>query len=206
MKAVDEILAAISALSEAERRELFEKLATIEEPEASGESSEARKPTLAFDAGQLEGQPDYVMVFDGGSLGNPGPGYGSYALIRASDGQTSASPRSEARPEGSVEPKRVVRLDFGGEMTNNEAEYDTLIAGLSDLIQRLTEAKRSPSEFSIEVRGDSQLVINQVSGVWKAKDERMRARRNQVRELLNRFAAYRLGLQPRQESVRILGH
>jgi ribonuclease HI len=205
MKAVDEILAAISALSEAEKRELFEKLTAIEKSESPGGSSEARKPKLAFDAGQLEGQPDYVLVFDGGSLGNPGPGYGSYALIRVNDGQTSASPSTTLRT-GSVEPKRVVQLDFGGEMTNNEAEYDTLIAGLSDLIQRLAEAKLSPSEFSIEVRGDSQLVINQVSGVWKAKDERMRARRNQVRELLNRFAAYRLELQPRQESVRILGH
>jgi ribonuclease HI len=174
MKAVDEILAAISALSKADKKELFEKLTATGELTGSGESSETRKPTLAF---------------DGGSLGNPGPGYGSYALIKTSDGK-----------------KRVVRLDFGGEMTNNEAEYDTLIAGLNDLIQRLTEAERSPSEFSIEVRGDSNLVINQVSGAWKARDERMRARRNQVRELLGHFAASRLVLQPRQESVRILGH
>ena len=29
---------------------------------------------------------------------------------------------------------------------------------------------------------------------------------NQVRELLGRFAASRLALQPRQESVKILGH
>ena len=204
MKAVDEILAAISALSKAEKRELFERLATIEEFEAPGGSSEARKPKLAFDAGKLEGQPDYVLVFDGGSLGNPGSGYGSYALITGG-GKTSASPSATLRT-GSVEPKRVMRLDFGGDMTSNEAEYDTLIAGLSDLIQRLAEAKQSPSEFSIEVRGDSTLVINQVSGVWKARDERMRARRNQVRELLDRFAACRLRIQPRQESVRILGH
>jgi ribonuclease HI len=189
MKAVEEILAAISALSEVEKRELFEKLSAAGEFTGSGELSETRKPALAFDAGQLEGQPDYVLVFDGGSMGNPGPGYGSYALVRASGGK-----------------KQVVRLDFGGEMTSNEAEYDTLIAGLRDLIQRLTEAKRSPSEFSIEVRGDSNLVINQVSGAWKARDERMRARRNQARELLGRFAASRLVLQPRQESVKILGH
>jgi len=188
MKAVDEILAAISALSEAEKRELFEELPAMEGFKDPGEASEARKP-VAFDAGHLEGQPDYVLVFDGGSLGNPGPGYGSYALIRASDGR-----------------KRVVRLDFGGEMTNNEAEYDTLIAGLADLIQTLTEANRDPSGFSVEVRGDSSLAINQVSGTWKARDERMRARCNQVRELLGRFAASRLVLQPRQESVRILGH
>ena len=189
MKAVEEILAAISALSEVEKREHFEELSALGEFTGSDELSETGKTALAFDAGQLEGQPDYVLVFDGGSLGNPGPGYGSYAWIRASDGK-----------------KRVVRLDFGGEMTNNEAEYDTLIAGLSDIIQRFMEVRRSPSEFSIEVRGDSSVVINQVSGVWKAKDERMRARRNQVRELLTRFAAVSLELQPRQESVRILGH
>jgi len=187
MKAVGEILAAISALSEAEKRELLEGLSVMDE--FTGGLPEARKPALTFDAGQLEGRPDYVLVFDGGSLGNPGPGYGSYALIRASDGK-----------------EQVVRLDFDGKMTNNEAEYDTLIAGLSDLIQRLMEEERNPLEFSVEVRGDSGLVINQVSGGWKARDERMRVRRNQVRELLSRFAAFRLVLQPRQESVRILGH
>ncbi len=187
MKAVDEILAAVSALSETEKRKLFEKLSMMEE--FPGGMPEVRKPILAFDAGQLEGQPDYVLVFDGGSLGNPGPGYGSYALIRASDDQ-----------------ERLVRLDFGGEMTSNEAEYDTLIAGLKDLIQSLTEAQQSPAEFSVEVRGDSSLAINQVSGAWKARDERMRMRRNKVRELLSRFAAYRLKLQPREESVKILGH
>lgn len=188
MKAVDEILAAIFALSEAEKRELLKELAAMGEVKGPGGASAARK-TAVFDAGQLEGQPDYILVFDGGSMGNPGPGYGSYALIRTGDGK-----------------KRVVRLDFGGEVTNNEAEYDTLIAGLNDLIQKLSEANRKPSEFSIEVRGDSSLAINQVSGVWKARDERMRARRNQVRELLGHFAASRLVLQPRQDSVRILGH
>jgi hypothetical protein len=50
------------------------------------------------------------------------------------------------------------------------------------------------------------LAINQISGVWKARDERMRVRRNEVRELLSRFAAYSLTLQPREESVKVLGH
>jgi len=144
---------------------------------------------MVFDVGELEGQPDYVLVFDGGSIGNPGPGYGSYVLIRVSDGK-----------------KQMVRLDFDREMTNNEAEYDTLIAGLNDIIGRIVEAGRDPSEFSIEVRGDSSLVLNQVSGIWKAKDERMRSRRNLVRELLGRFGAHKLVLQTRQESIEILGH
>jgi len=100
----------------------------------------------------------------------------------------------------------VVRLDFGARMTNNEAEYDTLIAALEDLIARITQAGRNPAEFSVEVRGDSRLVINQVSGAWKARDERMRTRRDRVRELLDRFGSYELRRQPRQESVRLLGH
>ncbi|HIC94446.1 MAG TPA: reverse transcriptase-like protein [Anaerolineae bacterium] len=131
----------------------------------------------------------WVLVFDGGSRGNPGPGYGSYALI------------------GPAEPAAdVVRLDFGARMTSNEAEYDTLIAALEDLIARVTKMGRSPADFSVEVRGDSRLIINQVSGAWKAKDERMRARRDRVRELLHRFGSHELKLQPRRESVRLLGH
>ena len=188
MQTVDEILAAIAALSEVEKREFLEQLSSAEGFKGTAGEFQAGKVT-AFDASPLEGRPDYVLVFDGGSLGNPGSGYGSYALVRAGDDQT-----------------RVVRLDFGGEMTSNEAEYDTLIAGLADLIQTLTEANRDPSGFSIEVRGDSSLAINQVKGVWKARDERMRDRRNQVRQLLGRFEGAHLVLQPRQESVRVLGH
>ena len=148
----------------------------------------------------------WVLVFDGGSRGNPGPGYGSYALIGpagSADLPELAEPSASAAKSAEAD---VVRLDFGARMTNNEAEYDTLIAALEDLIARITQAGRNPAEFSVEVRGDSRLVINQVSGTWKARDERMRTRRDRVRELLRRFGSYELRLQPRQESVRLLGH
>ena len=58
----------------------------------------------------------------------------------------------------------------------------------------------------MEVRGDSALVLRQADGTWKAKDDRMRALRNRVRELLACFKGYRLVLQGREESVRLLGH
>jgi ribonuclease HI len=144
---------------------------------------------LNFEASELEGQPDYTIIFDGGSEGNPGPAYGSYALIRQRD-----------------EKKRIVRLDFGRDMTNNEAEYETLIAALDGLIERIELARRSPGEFSLEIRGDSKLVLNQVKGTWKAKDDRMRALRNRARNLLSRFDAHHLVHQGREESVRVLGH
>ena len=59
---------------------------------------------------------------------------------------------------------------------------------------------------TLEVRGDSQLVIQQVLGQWKAKDERMRTLRDEVRRLLNNVAKWRLVQQPREDSVRVLGH
>lgn len=191
---VEEIAAAIAALSQEERERLINLLATQGllpagahshmPPTSAGQSSLG----LSFREPSLEEEADYILVFDGGSLGNPGPGYGSYALIRR-DGKS-----------------QVVRLDLGEEMTNNEAEYDTLIAGLEDLIGRIERAGRNPAEFTVEVRGDSKLVLNQVQGTWKAKEPRLRERRNRVRNLLSRFRAYALRLQPRQESVKVLGH
>jgi ribonuclease HI len=91
-------------------------------------------------------------------------------------------------------------------MTNNEAEYNTLISALEDVAERVEAAGKRPADFSIEVRGDSNLVLRQVRGEWKADDERMRHRRDVVRSLLSRFGGYRLVEQPREESVMILGH
>jgi ribonuclease HI len=182
---VERILAAIAALSEEERASLFERLSSEGEPPPA---SQTDAPLDSVDDG-WEGPANYTLIFDGGSQGNPGPGYGSYALMHARDGKQS-----------------IVRLDFGRQMTNNEAEYETLIAGLRGLTERIEAAGRSPVEFTLEIRGDSALVIHQVEGTWQAKDNRMRALRNQARELLAHFMGHRMVLQSREESVRVLGH
>ncbi len=182
---IERILSAIASLSEEEREKLFRQLAA----DWSVELPSQKAMSFDFESGGLDGQPDYVIVFDGGSEGNPGPGYGSYALRRRGD-----------------ENQRMVRLDFGRDMTNNEAEYETLIAALQGLIERIELAGRSPGEFSLEIRGDSKLVLNQIKGTWKAKDDRMRALRNRARHLLSCFDAHRLVHQDREESVRVLGH
>lgn len=181
---VERILEGIYALSPEERSRL---LAELESAGLSPSASQQALP-LSFTTEEMEGPADHVLVFDGGSQGNPGPGYGSYAL---------------ARPG---EKPSMVRLDFGREMTNNEAEYETLIAALHGLVEQIGSAQASPADASVEVRGDSALVINQIQGRWKTKDERMRALRNRSRQMLARFREYRLTLQERQESVRVLGH
>jgi ribonuclease HI len=131
---------------------------------------------------------DYVLVFDGGSQGNPGPSYGSFRY----------GPRGGhlGNPQ---------RLTFG-DGTNNEAEYETLIAGVGALLAELKHHRILPSEVRLEVRGDSQLVIHQLQGTWKAKDARMKRYRDQARSLLDAFGDVRYAHQPRSRSVRLLGH
>jgi len=184
---VQRLAEAIAGLQPEEKRRLFELLAREgqlpSEPPAAAETQP--RPNRA---GQ-EWSPDYVLIFDGGSRGNPGWGYGSYAITRVQDGA-----------------QRLERQDFGDGYTNNEAEYDALIAGLEDLVSRIEEAGRQPEEFKLEVRGDSALVINQVQGRWKATEPRMRERRDRCLELLRRFGGVQLKAHPREESVRVLGH
>lgn len=137
--------------------------------------------------GQAPEQP-IEIIFDGGSKGNPGEGYGSYAL----------------RWPGSQ--PQVVRLRFGNRVTNNEAEYDTLIAALEGVLKRLRDQGADPKTARLDIRGDSLLVINQVLGQWKAKEERLQGRRNRVRDLLKAVGSWQLRHHDRKHSVNALGH
>ena len=58
----------------------------------------------------------------------------------------------------------MVRLDFP--TTNNEAEYETLVAGL-DLAKVVGAA-------SVIVHYNSQVITNQVNGDYECKGERMK--------------------------------
>ncbi len=91
-----------------------------------------------------------IVEADGGSRGNPGPAaYG--ALLRdAATGEVIAE-------EGTTI----------GVATNNVAEYSGLVAGL-----RLAAA-HAP-EADVEVRMDSKLVVEQMSGRWKVRHPDMR--------------------------------
>jgi ribonuclease HI len=128
---------------------------------------------------------DYGIVFDGGSLGNPGRGYGSFRL-RVGDGPW-------------LEP---VRLEFGSWVTNNEAEYRALIAGL----RRLLEVCDEPGAASVHVLSDSQLVVNQMKGTWKVKAANLRPLRDAARQLAGRFAGVSYAWHSRDHSLELLGH
>ncbi len=182
MPTIQNLLEAIAALRDDERRDL---LARLREIYGVPVPAPAHQIGLGLsDTGWTE-PADYLIVFDGGSRGNPGLGYGSYAVF-----------------EGTT-PGQVQRLEFPSSLTNNEAEYRTLISALAALAERLGPRAAGTT---LEVRGDSQLVLQQVVGHWKAKDERMRQLRDQARAGLKRFGNWRLVSQPREDSVRVLGH
>jgi ribonuclease HI len=128
------------------------------------------------------------IIFDGGSRGNPGQGYGSYALRWPGQAQ------------------QIVQLKFGQRVTNNEAEYDTLIAALEATLARLRDAGADPKTATLLVRGDSLLVINQAKGEWQCKEERLRKRLTRVQDLVARFKECVLIHHPREKSVEVLGH
>jgi ribonuclease HI len=99
-----------------------------------------------------------IINTDGGARNNPGPaGIG----VVISD------------PEGNILETYKEHI---GDATNNIAEYRALIAGLK-------HAKRFEAE-EIECRLDSELVVKQVTGVYKAKDEGMKEMLQIVREMV----------------------
>ncbi len=101
-----------------------------------------------------------VVEADGGSRGNPGPaGYG--ALVK-----------DAATGELLAEIGEAI-----GTATNNVAEYRGLVAGL-------TAAAAIDPHCSVEVRMDSKLVVEQMSGRWQVKHEDMRALVKQARAAL----------------------
>lgn len=130
-------------------------------------------------------QATYEIVFDGGSKGNPGIGYGSYQITQ--DGAIIAHNS----------------LDYGDNITNNQAEYMTLVNALMWLADDLGPDAASAA---VVVHGDSQLVIRQVKGEWKIKNAGLRPLAMEVRKQMDRFAEVTLTWHPRAMSVSRLGH
>jgi len=71
-----------------------------------------------------------------------------------------------------------------GHGTNNESEYNSLI-------ELLTRAKKAGIK-ALNIKGDSLLVVNQVNGLWKTKDPRMKKLKITVLKLLEDFDYWNL--------------
>ena len=136
-------------------------------------------------------QQDFHILFDGGSRGNGTPnqlGYGSYLIVDA---------RGHRQP--------IRRLEFGP-VTNNEAEYKALISALADLVRIIEDAGQDPTGCDVRVVGDSQLVLNQVSGDWKCKKQHLIPLRDEAQANVALFHTVTFEHTPRETCIRLLGH
>lgn len=104
-------------------------------------------------------RPDLTIEADGGSRGNPGPAaYGAVVFDQ----------------QRTILAERAAKI---GVATNNVAEYSGLIAGLQAV------AELNPQAL-VEVRMDSKLVVEQMSGRWQIKNETLRGLARQARSIL----------------------
>ncbi len=118
------------------------------------------------------------VYFDGGARGNPGPAGIGWVIV-TSDGIVA---------EGS---------DTIGHATNNQAEYEALIAAL--------EAARDYDYDEVHVRGDSELIVKQVRGEYDTNNPELRERRVTALELLSGFDEWTLEHIPREANNRADG-
>ena len=93
----------------------------------------------------------FTLSTDGGARGNPGPS-GAGAVIQDASGATI----------------KEISRDLG-EMTNNQAEYWALLFGLEALVEL------GAANHPIEVRMDSELIVQQIKGNYKVKNEGLRS-------------------------------
>jgi ribonuclease HI len=173
--------------------EIFEGMATDPSPSSAKETTSGDK-TIAEYREAFEGEKILRGWFDGGSRGNPGIcGYG--AVLRAGNGR-----------------KLGVRMGAKRKGTNNDAEYMGIISLLEMIEERLCDSvgtstgtgaivvagltltddeksKNVSADYTvrIEIYGDSNLVIQQVSGEWKTKQESTREYCRRAQEILDRI-------------------
>jgi ribonuclease H / adenosylcobalamin/alpha-ribazole phosphatase len=102
---------------------------------------------------------------DGGARGNPGPAAYGYVL--------------EAE-NGTILDARGATI---GVATNNVAEYSGLIAGLRKAVELAVD--------ELEVVSDSELIVRQMTGDYKVKNEALRALFEEASDLAERLPKVR---------------
>ena len=117
-----------------------------------------------------------IVNVDGGSRGNPGP-----AGIAA----VATDPSGEVLAE---------RSETIGRATNNVAEYRALLLG----VQLAKELGADEVEFI----GDSKLIVEQVKGNWKVKQEHLRPLHTKSRDALRDLSKWSIRHVKRDENTR----
>ncbi len=113
-----------------------------------------------------------VMYIDGGSRGNPGEA--GAGIILENNGKRSGFYR------------------YLGVKTNNEAEYSALIIGLTVALENNVD--------NIKVFSDSELLCNQINGVYKVKNENLKKYYATAKNLIEKLKYFDINHIPREKN------
>lgn len=104
----------------------------------------------------------HLLIYcDGGSRGNPGPAASAFVVLDSSGHQF------------------FQQGFFLGETTNNQAEYQAVIEALKWLTSQVTN-----NQLTINFYLDSELVVRQLTGVYKIKDENLKTKHTEIKKLI----------------------
>ena len=119
----------------------------------STEPQSHRKPKAVSKDSSVDIDPDktYILYFDGASKGNPGEAGAGMVLYE----------------DGNEDKEEVWSgyLYMEGDRTNNEAEYYGVWKGM--------QCADALGVKKIVVKGDSKLVVNQLSGIWQCNSTKL---------------------------------
>ena len=113
-----------------------------------------------------EAQNPWLVMVDGAARGNPGQAGCGAAIY----------------DENGVVVKELSR--YLGRATNNVAEYEGLLMGL--------EAVLDLGRKNVIVQSDSELLVRQLNGQYRVRDEKLKVLFERVMALLRQFDSYRI--------------
>lgn len=112
---------------------------------------------------------------DGGARGNPGPAAVG-VVVRDAAGEVIAE-----------------AAEAIGVATNNVAEYRAMLRGI--------ELARESGATELELYGDSELVVKQVRGEYRVKDQNLKPLHAEVRTALGALGAWSIGHVRREQNA-----
>lgn len=119
----------------------------------------------------------FILYTDGAARGNPGPAGAGWRIC-------------DAQGEALLEEKKYL-----GEKTNNQAEYQALLFGLEG-VQKFGKAE----EIRLKICADSELLVKQIQGEYKVKNEGLKPLFRQAVLTLAKFSGYTIQYVPRENN------
>ncbi|MBI4064818.1 ribonuclease HI family protein [Candidatus Gottesmanbacteria bacterium] len=120
-----------------------------------------------------------IVHTDGGARGNPGPAAVGVVI------EIIENSEFRIQNDGTKQKTKLI-TEFGkriGEATNNVAEYTAVLEGLRTINNQLLTINKEGEKIEIQFFIDSTLAVNQLNGLFKVKDAKLRELLVQIRLL-----------------------